>query len=147
MRNGCVGLGLALGLDDCVVNRVVVLEGDGALLVNLNSLASIGYHNPSKLLLVVLENGTYASTGGQPTYTSQLDLASMAIATGLTTLVASNSRELKDAIAGLNDLEGPIFLHVKIEPGNSPNIPLLLEDPAVIGAQFGRWIQSKLVGS
>ena len=38
-----VGLGLALGLDDCVVNRVVVLEGDGALLVNLNSQI-IKYH-------------------------------------------------------------------------------------------------------
>lgn len=137
-----VGLGLALALADSPAERVVVLEGDGALLMNLNSLASIGYHKPAKLLLVVLDNESYASTGGQVTYTERLDLAAMAVATGLETLRAADESELETALNRLADIDGPVFLHVKIAPGNAPDIPLLLDDPAVIAHEFSSWVKT-----
>lgn len=138
-----VGLGLALGLCDSGHERVIVLEGDGALLMNLNSLASIGYHKPAKLLLILLDNAEYASTGGQPTYSGQIDLAAMAEAAGIHTLRASNPTELASALTEIIEMDGPVFLHVNIEPGNTPKIPLLLDDPAVIGHRFTEWIQNK----
>ncbi|MEM7134748.1 MAG: thiamine pyrophosphate-dependent enzyme [Chloroflexota bacterium] len=135
-----VGLGLALALSESAVKRVVVLEGDGALLMNLNSLASIAYHSPCKLLLVVLDNESYASTGGQVTYTTRVNLAAMAESAGLVTFHIDDKEDLQRALSSIDVIAGPIFLHVKIEPGNAPDIPLLLEDPAVISYEFGQWI-------
>ena len=68
-------LGLSLGMEQSPGRRVVGVEGDGGMLMNLNSLATIGYLQPSNLLLVLLDNESYASTGGQATFTTQLDLA------------------------------------------------------------------------
>lgn len=137
-----VGLGLALALAETSVKRVVVLEGDGAFLMNFNSLASIAYHRPNKLLLAVLDNAAYASTGGQPTYTTRLDLAALAKAAHLKTFVAKTEEELQVCLQELMAVNEPIFLHVKIEPGNAPNIPLLLEDPAVIAHRFNHWLET-----
>ena len=46
------------------------------------------------------------------------------------------------AIRSYYEIYEPIFLHVKIEPGNAPDIPLLLEDPAVIAHRFNRWVEA-----
>ncbi|MEM7532296.1 MAG: thiamine pyrophosphate-dependent enzyme [Chloroflexota bacterium] len=137
-----VGLGLALALAESAAKRVVVLEGDGALLMNLTSLASIAYHQPHKLLLVVLDNESYASTGGQATYTQRVNLGDMAEAAGLATLRATDEVELEATLSQLDDIDGPVFLHVKIAAGNAPDIPLLLEDPAVIAHEFAAWVKT-----
>ena len=75
-----VALGLALANP---ARRVVALEGDGALLMNLGSLATIGRYRPANLVLIVWDNEQYESTGGQPTFTAHgLDLARVADAVG-----------------------------------------------------------------
>ena len=79
---GCassVGLGLALARPEL---RVTVLDGDGAALMRLGAMATIGYRRPPNLLHVVLDNGMHESTGGQPTVTASLDLAAVARACG-----------------------------------------------------------------
>ena len=62
-----IGLGLALARPDV---RVFVLDGDGSLLMNLGSLATIGLLQPANLVLVVMDNEEYATTGGQQTPTA-----------------------------------------------------------------------------
>jgi thiamine pyrophosphate-dependent acetolactate synthase large subunit-like protein len=62
-----IGLGLALARPDV---RVVVLDGDGSLLMNLGSLATIGLLRRSNLVVIVMDNQEYATTGGQPTPTA-----------------------------------------------------------------------------
>src|SRR6266850_3732005 len=62
-----IGLGLALARADL---RVFVLDGDGSLLMNLGSLATIGLLQPANLVLVVMDNEEYATTGGQKTPTA-----------------------------------------------------------------------------
>jgi len=62
-----IGLGLALARPDL---RVLVLEGDGSLLMNLGSLATIGLLRPPNLVVIVMDNEEYATTGGQPTPTA-----------------------------------------------------------------------------
>jgi len=64
-----VGLGLALARPDL---RVVALDGDGSLLMNLGSLATIASLRPSNLVLLVCDNRAYETTGGQPTATSDV---------------------------------------------------------------------------
>ncbi len=77
-----VGLGLALARPDA---RVIVLDGDGSLLMNLGSLATIGLLCPANLIVVVMDNEEYATTGGQPTPTAHgADLEAAARAMGIT---------------------------------------------------------------
>jgi thiamine pyrophosphate-dependent acetolactate synthase large subunit-like protein len=76
-----IGLGIALAQPDL---DVVVIDGDGSLLMNLGSLATIGMRRPANLTLVVMDNEAYATTGGQPTPTaSGADLAATARALGI----------------------------------------------------------------
>src|ERR1051325_10949687 len=71
-----LGLGLALAQPDL---RVFVLDGDGSLLMNLGTLATIGLLQPPNLTLIVMDNEAYATTGGQPTPTAHgADLAAAA---------------------------------------------------------------------
>jgi sulfopyruvate decarboxylase subunit beta len=74
-----IGLGLALARADL---RVFVLDGDGSLLMNLGSLATIGLLHPPNLVVIVMDNEEYATTGRQPTptaYGADLDAAARAM--------------------------------------------------------------------
>jgi thiamine pyrophosphate-dependent acetolactate synthase large subunit-like protein len=92
-----VGLGLALARPDV---RVVVLDGDGSLLMNLGSLATIGLLKPRNLLVVVMDNEEYATTGGQPTHTAHgADLEAAARAMGIAdTATVRTDAELRTAL-------------------------------------------------
>src|SRR6188508_1885683 len=82
-----IGLGLALARPDV---RVYVLDGDGSLLMNLGSLATIGLVQPANFVLVVMDNEQFATTGGQPTPTSRgadLDAVARAMRVPLTLTV------------------------------------------------------------
>ncbi|PKB78409.1 MAG: hypothetical protein BZY88_18645 [SAR202 cluster bacterium Io17-Chloro-G9] len=136
-------LGLSLGLKDNSRRRVVGVEGDGGMLANLNALATIGYLQPRNLLLIVLDNQSYASTGGQPTFTTNLDLADIAAACKLRTWKADDLESLKQAITESADSPGPAFVHMAIAPGNA-KVPLLLEDPVTLGDRFNRWLSSSM---
>ncbi|HET7034736.1 MAG TPA: thiamine pyrophosphate-dependent enzyme [Thermomicrobiaceae bacterium] len=141
-----VATGLALALEGTPVARVVALEGDGSLLMNFGALATIGYLKPERLVLVVLDNGVYASTADIPTYTQSLDLAPIASAIGLTAWAAIDEPTLRTAMRQALAEPGPHFVHVRIEPGNTPGTPLLLADPVVLAARFEDWLNRALAG-
>jgi sulfopyruvate decarboxylase subunit beta len=76
-----IGLGIALARPD---RRVVAIDGDGAVLMNLGTLVTIADQAPSNYLLVIIDNGAYGSTGGQPSCTARsADLASIARGAGI----------------------------------------------------------------
>jgi thiamine pyrophosphate-dependent enzyme len=86
-----VGLGLALARPDV---RVIVLDGDGSLLMNLGSLATIGLVGPANLVVIVMDNEEYATTGGQPTPTAHgadLDAAARALGIAKTATVRTEA--------------------------------------------------------
>lgn len=134
-------LGLSLGLEGHPNRRVVGVEGDGAMLTSLNALTTIGYLQPKNLLLIILDNERYASTGGQTTFTTRLDLAAIAADCGLRVWRANDLESLKQAMAEAVESNGPGFIHMKIAPGNT-QVPLLLEDPVTLGDRFTRWLTS-----
>jgi len=109
-----IGLGLALARPDL---RVVVLDGDGSLLMNLGSLATIGWTAPRNLMLVVWDNGEYATTGGQPTATAhgaRLDEAAHALGIGRTAL-ASTPAELTSVLERARTEPGPWVIVAKVD--------------------------------
>ncbi len=118
-----IGLGLALARPD---KKVIVLDGDGSVLMNLGTLATIAAAWPQNYLLVILDNCCYGSTGSQPTCTHLgTDLAAMAEAAGVRMVKTANSpEELRQELSG----EG--VLVVKVEPHNAdvPTIDLQPEN-------------------
>ncbi|MDV2480986.1 sulfopyruvate decarboxylase subunit beta [Methanoculleus sp. Wushi-C6] len=127
-----IGLGLAIGTD----RDVVVLDGDGSLL-GTAVLPVVAAEDPENLTIVCLDNGTFGSTGNQPTPASgQVDMELLARAAGLRrTCKVQDERELAEAWEARG--RGPNFIHVVLKPGNAavPNIPLA---PAEIRERFVR---------
>lgn len=110
-----IGLGLALARPDV---RVFVLDGDGSLLMNLGSLATIGLLRPANLVVVVMDNEEYATTGGQPTPTAHgADLDAAARAMGIaSTATVRTSAELRSAVAAERAApEGARFIVAKVK--------------------------------
>jgi thiamine pyrophosphate-dependent acetolactate synthase large subunit-like protein len=109
-----IALGLALARPD---RRVVALDGDGSLLMNLGSLATIGDCAPPNLVVFVLDNGVYGTTGGQPTPTSRgADLEAAARSMGITrTATVRGDESLRAALAAIRSAHGPWVIVVKVE--------------------------------
>jgi len=108
-----IGLGLALAQPK---RRVVVLDGDGSLLMNLGSLATIGWTRPANLVLVVWDNALYGTTGGQDTATAHgADLAAAARAMGLTAVeTVTTIEELGRTLDRIDGEPGPWVVVAKV---------------------------------
>jgi thiamine pyrophosphate-dependent acetolactate synthase large subunit-like protein len=108
-----VGLGLALAQPS---RRVFVLDGDGSLLMNLGSLASIGWIRAANLVLVVIDNERYGTTGGQETATAHgADLEAAARAMGITAAsTVRTTAELDAALTRTGSEAGPSMIVAKI---------------------------------
>jgi thiamine pyrophosphate-dependent acetolactate synthase large subunit-like protein len=137
---GSVAIGLALSLDPAAP-KVIGIEGDGSLLMNPNVLPTGGYLAPANLLLVLLDNGVYGSTGALPTYSSRIDLERLAAAAGWTTRAVDTTDGLRTAFADLLAVREPAFLYARIAPGNVQDLPKLLVDPVTLRDRFTRWLR------
>jgi thiamine pyrophosphate-dependent acetolactate synthase large subunit-like protein len=108
-----IGLGLALARPEI---RVWVVDGDGSLLMNLGSLATIGYTRPPNLVLIVWDNELYGTTGGQETATAHgADLEAVARAMGApATTTVRTEDEFDTAIARARVEDGPRVIVAKV---------------------------------
>jgi thiamine pyrophosphate-dependent acetolactate synthase large subunit-like protein len=113
-----VALGLALALPN---RRVIALDGDGNLLLNLVSLADTAYQKPANLRIVVFDNQAYESPGGMPTATAHgVDLVQVAKGCGIAkSFMASTLSDFSEKIRLLEENE-LCFLVAKIETGTLP---------------------------
>jgi thiamine pyrophosphate-dependent acetolactate synthase large subunit-like protein len=108
-----MGLGLALAQPK---RRVVVVTGDGEMLMGLGSLATIALARPGNLAIIVLDNELYGETGRQKTHTAgRTDLTAVARAAGFpVALAAASEPELVMVAAAVEHGTGPIFANVKV---------------------------------
>jgi thiamine pyrophosphate-dependent acetolactate synthase large subunit-like protein len=137
-----IGLGLALGLAERPRGeKVVVIEGDGSLLMGFSALATVGHLKPANLVLIVLDNGVYLATGGQPTAARDTDFASVARACGWADArdVASTEAALRDALNWARDRDGPLLLRVEVSTVQ-PKTGFFLEDPVILAREFKDWL-------
>jgi thiamine pyrophosphate-dependent acetolactate synthase large subunit-like protein len=128
------GLGLALAQPE---HPVLVLTGDGEMLMGLGSLATIGVQRPANLSVVVLDNEHYGETGMQATHTAHgVDLA--AIAAGCGFAVSETIHEMAGVTAlaaKLKARQGPLFAQVKIAADTKPLV-LPPRDGALLKNRF-----------
>jgi sulfopyruvate decarboxylase subunit beta len=126
-----IGLGLALAQK----RKVVALDGDGSLLMNLGSLVTIYNQKPENFILVVLDNECYGSTGSQCTYATTVDLSRLAAAVGFKNIFKFLDHEKKLDLKTVLEVEGPVFIHVKVEAGNA-DVPVIDMEPEEIKERF-----------
>jgi sulfopyruvate decarboxylase subunit beta len=109
-----IGLGISLTCD----KEVIVIDGDGSLLMNLGVLGTIAHYRPHNLMIFAIDNGSYGSTGCQPTLTSScVDLEAAARGLGIrNTVKVAGKRQIRDVVK--NSVKGPLFVHVRALPGN-----------------------------
>jgi phosphonopyruvate decarboxylase len=136
---GCVsslGIGLALVQPR---RRVIVLDGDGAMLMHMGALAAIAQEGPANLVHVLLDNGVHDSTGGQ-TVSSVADLAEVAAACGYPRVLrVSGTDELRSV---LRRREPRLtFVHVKTRPRASRKLPRPEIGPAEVAERFRHWLK------
>lgn len=133
---GCAsGLGLGVALN--VARPVVVLDGDGAALMKLGTLATIGAYAPKNFLHLLLDNGMHDSTGGQATVSDSVDFAAVALACGYAhAFVADSCEGFRKAFQRAASLPGPTLLHLRIRPGSLAGLGRPTETPANIARRF-----------
>lgn len=119
-------------------DRVVVVEGDGSVLMNLGGLATVGRYAPRNLTCIVLDNLAYQITGGQPTSTAHgIDLAGVARACGITSANQVDTLdEFKTAIGRILDAPGPHVLVARVDRTLSDPTSHQPRRPALIKYRF-----------
>ena len=131
-----MGLGLALAQPK---RRVLVITGDGEMLMGIGSLATIGVQQPPNLTVVVIDNERYGETGMQATHTAHgVDLAAVAKGCGFRfSEVVKDESPLKALHALIHKQQGPNFAQVKVA---SEKVPLVLppREGALLKARFRR---------
>jgi thiamine pyrophosphate-dependent acetolactate synthase large subunit-like protein len=135
-----VGLGLALAQPK---KKVLVITGDGEMLMGLGALATIAVQAPRNLSIVVLDNERYGETGQQETHTGHgVNLAGMAKAAGIVhTLMVRTPAELSRLKKRIYAAEGAVFAQIKIDP---EKLPLVL--PPRDGALLKNRFRAALLG-
>jgi sulfopyruvate decarboxylase subunit beta len=131
-------LPLALGLAVAQPKRpVIVVEGDGALLMHMGTLVTIGAINPANLTILLIQNGVHAASGGQALTNATLDLAQLARASGIPNAEnLSQPDALATKIKTRKQRAGVEFLVLATEPDIEPVRPPVSLDPVATRHRF-----------
>lgn len=133
---GSMGMSSSIGLGVAVAvphKKVIAIDGDGAVLMNLGSLSTIASLDLDNYILIILDNGAYGSTGSQPTSLSRKGSLSR-IAAGAGISCVQEVKEKYEFKAALNNVKKGVII-VKIEAGNS-QAPLVPYSPEEIKKKF-----------
>ena len=116
-----IGLGVALSQPH---QRVIVLDGDGALLMHMGAMPMIGYYKPKRFIHIVLDNESYETTEDQDTISANVDFEGIAKASGYHQAHnVTEPAQLRAILPRLLDQRGPILLRIKINRVETKGVP------------------------
>jgi len=132
-----IGLGLSLTIN----KNVISIDGDGSVLMNMNTLATIGNRAPSNYTLLIVDNGSYGSTGDQKTFTNEkTSLKDVAIGAGCEKVIECSGEDTLESLnKALVDRAHSYVIISKINSGNVPIKPIPL-NPITIRDRFRKSI-------
>ena len=132
---------IAAGVAMHTSRAVVALDGDGAALMHLGNMATIGARAPRGLTQVLLDNGVHDSTGGQPTISPSIDFAGVAQACGYRTAWRCDDvAGFAEALAATRGEAGPHLIHVAIRPGSRSPLPRPKIAPDEVARRFRAFV-------
>ncbi len=133
-----IGLGIALAQN----KKVISIDGDGSVLTNFGTLPTIANNVADNFILMIIDNGSYGSTGDQPTYAGKkTSLAAVASACGCENVVEVQDKDSGPALEAAIASNKMTILVVKCDSGNI-KLPVITMDPVVIRDRFMSAVQS-----
>lgn len=133
-----IGLGLALSQDKTVIS----IDGDGSVLTNMGTLPTIANNVADNYILLIIDNGSYGSTGDQPTYTGKrTSLAAVASACGCDNVIEVQDRDLGPVLQDAIEARKMTVIVCKCDSGNI-KLPVITMDPVVIRDRFMKAVAS-----
>ena len=123
---GCASA-IALGVALNSKKKILVIDGDGALLMKMGNMSTIGANQPKNLIHILLDNNVHDSTGQQLTNASTVDFANIAINCGYQNSYSTDnlndfSKIIKKNLVSSDKTIGPTFIHIKIQKGSIENL-------------------------
>lgn len=142
---GSMGCALAFGLGLALCKpkmKVLVIDGDGALLMRTGSMATVGAYRPSNLIHLLLDNEVHDSTGGQGTVTGGVSFGAVANGFGYPAIYSTDSLsrfgEILDEVKSKS--EGPFFIHLKTKKGSPETLGRPKVTPAEVSVRFSKFV-------
>ena len=127
-----IGLGVALVQDKTVIS----IDGDGSVLTNFGTLPTIANNVTNNYILLIIDNGSYGSTGDQPTYAGQkTSLTAVARACGCENVIECKAEDTGKVLQAAIDSNQMTIIIAKCESGNI-KVPVITKDPVVIRERF-----------
>jgi len=122
--------------------KVVIFDGDGAVLMQMGSLATVGHYHAKNLYHIIFDNNSYDSTGGQPTTANSVDFEKIAIGCSYQSAVTVKTKaELINAASNLRNVEGPHMIIVKVKNGSRKNLGRPTKTPIENKEEFMRQLK------
>jgi len=133
-----IGLGLALAQG----KKVISIDGDGSVLTNFGTLPTIANNVSDNFILLIIDNGSYGSTGDQPTYAGmKTSLTAVASACGCENVVECDAADTGKTLQAALDSNKMTIIVAKCESGNI-KVPVITMDPVVIRDRFMKAVQA-----
>lgn len=127
-----IGLGLAMAQD----KKVISIDGDGSVLTNFGTLPTIANNAADNFILLIIDNGSYGSTGDQPTYAGQkTSLTAVAKACGCERVIECQAEDTAETLRQALASDEMTIIVSKCESGNI-KVPVIQMDPVVIRDRF-----------
>ena len=142
---GSMGCASAIGLGIALNNKkkILVVDGDGAMLMKMGNLTTIGANQPTNLIHILLDNNVHDSTGQQLTNASTVDFPSVAISCGYKISYSTdNVHAFENFLKESFEKKGPIFINVKIKPGSISNLGRPTIKPSMVARRFKDFLKS-----
>ena len=135
-----MGLALPLGLGLAIAQParpVIVVEGDGGLLMHMGALVTVGAVSSGNLTVLLIQNGVHAASGGQALTNADLDLAALARASGISHAEnIATPKAFATALASVSSTNGPRVLVLSTEPDVAVVKPPVTLDPVLTKHRF-----------
>jgi len=127
-----IGLGLAIAQEQ----KIISIDGDGSVLTNFGTLPTIANNNADNFILLIIDNGSYGSTGDQPTYAGKkTSLSEVAKACGCENVVECSAEDTASVLEQAINSDKMTIIVSKCQSGNV-KVPVIELDPVVIRHRF-----------
>ncbi|MBC8411792.1 MAG: sulfopyruvate decarboxylase subunit beta [Rhodobacteraceae bacterium] len=135
---GTMGLASSIGLGLAIVQeqKIISIDGDGSVLTNFGTLPTIANNNANNFILLIIDNGSYGSTGDQPTYAGKkTSLSEVAKACGCENVVECSAEDTASVLERAINSDKMTVIVSKCQSGNV-KVPVIELDPVVIRHRF-----------
>jgi len=137
---GSMGLAASIGLGLSMAEpkrKITTFDCDGNVLMGLNAMISVATEKPDNFYHVIFDNGVHGSTGGQITAAPQLPIADVLASMGYRyAKTVDTEAQLNEELDSFFQRQGPVALHVKVQPGNIANIARVSHTPEEMTARM-----------